>query len=147
MTSKALHFDDFWWVGGIHGNLCFTKVKHRFLRFWEVPFHDFYGTFFMVSTFSLFSILFTIFSRKCAKMGTRRRSQNSEISPKILPLISEGPSGVPWGAQGHQNGAQGYQNGAQGHQNDSQRTPKWPQMDATMSATNRTTEYHHTTTS
>ena len=67
-------------------------------------------------------------------MGTRRRSQNSEISPKILPLISEGPSGVPWGAQGHQNGTQGHQNGAQGHQNDS----KWPQMDATMNATNRT---------
>ena len=52
MTSKAPHFGDFWWVGGIHGNPCFTIVKHRFLRFWEVPFHDFCVTFFMVSTFS-----------------------------------------------------------------------------------------------
>ena len=52
MTSKGPHFGHFWWVSGIHGNLCFTIVKHRFLRFWEVPFHDFCVTFFMVSTFS-----------------------------------------------------------------------------------------------
>ena len=52
MTSKGPHFDAFWWVDGIHGNPCFTIVKHRFLRFWEVPFHDFCVTFFMVSTFS-----------------------------------------------------------------------------------------------
>ena len=52
MTSKGPHFGVFWWVSGIHGNLCFTIVKHRFLRFWEVPFHDFCVTFFMASTFS-----------------------------------------------------------------------------------------------
>ena len=69
MTSKGPHFGHFWWVGGIHGNPCFTIVKHRFSRVWGVPFHDFCGTFFMVSTFSHVFCFFYDFSQKMCQNG------------------------------------------------------------------------------
>ena len=65
-------------------------------------------------------------------MGTQIEGVKPQKSIKNQPLTLEGPSGVPWGAQGHQNGAREWQNDSQG-----------PQNEGKKNATNRTNKKKH----
>ena len=50
-------------------------------------------------------------------MSTQIEGGETSKSIKNPPSTLEGPSGVPWRAQGHQNGAREWQNDSQGAQN------------------------------